>query len=145
MAFNGKIAGAIRNAANGTPKNYAQVSNSFLKAAFDTPKRGYFTEGPMLKAKSMRLAGKSTVVGNTVFSFDKEGICKVIDQGNARLDFEVLIQQNGVQKVEDVVAAPAADAVVVAPVVVEQESSKVEDKPVVEPVKVDKRKKLTAK
>ena len=108
MSDNAKHELAVKNTATGGAKSAVQVVGSFLKAAFETPTRGYFTEGHMLKAKCPRLAGRSTVLGNTVFAFDKDGVCSVLDQGNARVDYELLLQQNGVQKFEE--SAPVIKA-----------------------------------
>jgi len=88
-----------------------------MKNAFDVPRIGYFKEGPMLRAQCKRLAGRSTVVGGTVFTFNDEGVCSVIDQANAKVDFETLCAQNGVSVYTD---APAVVAPV-APVAVKEE------------------------
>lgn len=55
----------------------------------------------LLKAFRKGFAGRACVIGNTVFNFDKDGICRVIDQGNARLDYEVFCRMNGVVPLTD--------------------------------------------
>jgi hypothetical protein len=121
-----KQALAVKNTATGGAKLANQVTQSFLQTSFESNKSANFTEGnmrKMLKARCERLTGRSTVIGNTVFAFDKDGVCNVLDQGNARVDFEILLQQNGVRPfdVAPVVAAPVVAApVVAAPVVAEE-------------------------
>lgn len=61
---------------------------------------GYFTEGMMnakiLKAQCKRMAGRATIIGNTAFKFDRNGICRIANEANVSLDFKVLCRQNGV-------------------------------------------------
>lgn len=64
----------------------------------------------ILIASCPRLRGQTTVIGNTAFSFDKEGICRKSNEGNVSIDFELLCAKNGVTRLDD-------DLVVVAPTV----------------------------
>lgn len=84
-----------------SPKHSGQLMSSLAKQFTAPTTPGYFREGPMLKAMCKRLAGRTTVIGNTVFTFDKAGICRIINQGNTALDYEFLLKQNGVHKLDD--------------------------------------------
>lgn len=139
---------AVKNTASSGGKNSSQVTSAFLRSSFEPNKRENFTEGnmrKMLKARCERLTGRSTVIGNTAFAFDKDGVCSVLDQGNARVDFELLLQQNGVRPFEEAPAvvqeaAPKAVRPVIVPdAPVEDEIEPLEDAPVV--AKSDKKKK----
>lgn len=55
----------------------------------------------MLKAIAKRFANSNQVIGNTVFSFDKDGLTQIIEAGYARYDFEALLTMNGVYAVSD--------------------------------------------
>lgn len=113
-------------------------------------KPGYFTEENMSKtqllvAQCKRLTGRATVIGNTVFTFDKNGITRVISQANNVYDFNMLLRQNGVvhldpntlqplemTKAEDPVILPPADPVVVEPIVIPPAAPAVVE-PIVQP------------
>lgn len=78
-----------------------QIQNSLRenmskKSINATPK-----EGKKLKAKSLRLANRNYTVGDTTFSFDKDGICKVIDTGRALYDYNILITLSGIEALPD--------------------------------------------
>lgn len=55
----------------------------------------------MRKAYCKRLAGRETVIGNTVFKFDKDGICKFKNTyvSTCFEDFDKLCQMNGVKDI----------------------------------------------
>lgn len=59
-----------------------------------------------VKAKCTRLAERSVVVGNTAFSFNKEGVCEVefVGRASAGFDFDLLLKMNGVSKVVEAAA-----------------------------------------
>lgn len=87
-------------------KTPGQVGMGMKNMFFQTNKPGYFTEENMAKAKILRakcprMAGMSTVIGNTVFSFDAEGMCRKISEGHSLYDFDVLCSLNGVTRIED--------------------------------------------
>lgn len=86
-----------------SPKHMGQLGLGVQKLLTQKTTPGYFLPGAtkMLKAKCTRLAGQSTVIGNTAFAFDQKGITRVTDQGNTRLDFDVLCVQNGVVRLAD--------------------------------------------
>ena len=81
-------------------------------------------EAPILKAKCKRLAGRTIVVNNTVFSFDDEGVCSAPDVGDTRTDFRILLKMNGVTEVVETVEeqpTPAAEVKVPDPAPVKKE------------------------
>lgn len=105
--FEGRRA-VTRKTLSESPKTSGQLMEALAKKFTQPSRPGYSNEGPMLKARCPRLAGRTHVIGNTVFPFDKHGICRIPDAGNNRLDYEVLLQQNGVTPWEDPVATEGA-------------------------------------
>src|SRR5258706_16057376 len=102
MAFEERKEQALKSSADAAPKTPEAVRWSFLKkAAFEQAPLGYFTEANMsvkkLQACWPAMANKTTVINNTVFAFDKNGVCTVLDEGNTRLDYELLLQKRHVQ------------------------------------------------
>lgn len=61
----------------------------------------------MLKAKSRFDIETNVVIGKTVFSFDKNGICEVPDVGYAGYDFNTLLQRPGVELYRELSEKPA--------------------------------------
>jgi hypothetical protein len=51
---------------------------------------------PELIAYCKRLASRNITVGNTLFKFNKNGRTSVLDLGNNRLDYAILLRMNGV-------------------------------------------------
>jgi len=60
-------------------------------------------KGKVLQASSKRLAGRTIVVGNTNFSFDKNGICTNKPNGRASrgADFITLCKMHGVADISE--------------------------------------------
>ena len=71
--------------------------------------------GETMKAKCIRLADRSVLVGKTVFAFDRFGLCVVIPDGRGgySVDFANLLKLNGVKEVKDVAPAPSVPAALV--------------------------------
>lgn len=63
---------------------------------------------PMLLARCKRLAGRTKIVGHTVFKFNAMGICHARDVGTAASDFKALIRLNGIERItlDDIEMAP---------------------------------------
>jgi hypothetical protein len=102
------------------PKTAGAVGLGLMKNLAQVTQLGYKTEGSMLKAQCKRLAKRVHVIGNTVFRFDAEGICRVVDQGFNASDFDMLCKQHGVVRLDTetelpVGVAPPAPAAVEAP------------------------------
>ena len=138
---------ATREAAAKNPRSPAQAAMSVAKNFTQPTKPGYFTEENMSKtqllvAQCKRLAGRATVIGNTVFTFDKNGIARIISQANNVYDFNVLLRQNGVVQLDadtlqplDVTAPdPIVEPVILPPIIVEPVVMPPADPVVVEPV-----------
>lgn len=58
-------------------------------------------ETTMLKAYSKKYKERNLLIGNTSFSFDREGYCSIEDVGNNRVDYELLLKLNHVTAVVD--------------------------------------------
>jgi len=105
-AHEAKRATTRENLAKGS-KTVGQLLLGLHKTAREAaPNKEVNMAAKWLKAKCMRLAGRSTVIGQTAFAFDIDGLCKTLDQGNARVDYQVLIAQNGVTEVMDAPMSP---------------------------------------
>jgi hypothetical protein len=92
---------ASRKRASESPRGPAAVALGLQKTLIGVARPGYFTEGAMLKAQCKRLTNQCTVIGNTVFRFDKNGITRTINQANVLYDFNELLKQNGVIELND--------------------------------------------
>lgn len=97
-----------------SPRSLAQTTEPLKKAQFEPVVIAKF-EGPTMKARCNRLAGRVVVVGRTAFSFDMEGVCKLPKRGRASevSDFQLLLKRPGVEEIKVVAAweeipAPAA-------------------------------------
>lgn len=101
MNADNKQALSIKHAASSASKNAYQVTGSFIKSSFEEKQPVWLRKVIMLKARCLRLAGQTTVIGSTVFSFDVSGVCSVENLGNAKVDFDILLQQNGVLPFEE--------------------------------------------
>lgn len=75
-------------------KNLHELAVQMKPSLFN--ESSYLEVKNMLKAKCIRLSGHNLVIGNTVFSFDKDGLAETPDLGNARYDFEALLKLHGV-------------------------------------------------
>lgn len=111
---------ATRETLMQAPKSGGAVGLNLLKLATKVAPLGYKTEGPMLKAQCKRLAGRAHVINNTVFRFDENGICRLIDQGYDGAAFELLCKQNGVVRLDPETELPMGQQPAAAPAVVEE-------------------------
>lgn len=85
----------------GKPKSVYEVLKSAADADLRMAKNKSVKtkrEVHVLKAKCKRLAKRTIVVNNTVFSFDKNGITSVENVGNTLNDYRVLLRMNGVSE-----------------------------------------------
>lgn len=113
----------------GKPKSVYEVLSTLAKTD-EAVAKGNKTmskkKTQILKAECKRLAGRTIVVNNTVFSFNDDGVSEVENFGNVSLDFKVLLRMNGVSEIIDKkVETP-------------QETKKTEEKKPVLPKKVEK-------
>lgn len=91
-------------AATASGKTVGQVLSGIRKNVTNPTRKGYFTEGDMIKvlrAQYKPLAGRTDVINNTLFVFDKNGITRVLDQGNTRNDFNVLLGRHGCVELDE--------------------------------------------
>jgi hypothetical protein len=117
---------------NEAPRRSAgQVLTSFLSNAFSEQEqiRSVGKMPEMLKAQWRGMAGRTAVIGNTVFAFDSDGICEVPNWGNTLLDFELLLSRPDVFRVPP----PETQVEIVPETVASAEEPVVEDE-AVEPV-----------
>lgn len=54
-----------------------------------------------LMAKALRFKDNTVTIGNTVFSFDTNGITKIKDTGYTLYDFNELLKMNGVTEIKE--------------------------------------------
>jgi hypothetical protein len=109
---------------NRSPKSAIDVLAAFNKVRNEMAPIAHTNDGPKLKARCRRMALRNLLVGNTVFSFDKDGISVTVDTGRVREDYEQLLMMNGVDAVSDAASSSegSAPAVENAPVVEENDS-----------------------
>jgi len=84
---------------NTAPKSLMAAISPLTAAQFKTDTSVF--SGDTMKARCKRLAGRTVVVGNTAFAFDKQGICAVKPRGRAteRSDFNMLLKMSGVEEI----------------------------------------------
>lgn len=106
---------ALAKAAAGGGKSVTAITSSFMKGSMAAPAPKEKKMQKILVSRCRRLAGQATVVGTTVISYNKDGICHLPDHANASVDFEAHCRQNGVERLADIMvgmgdeeAAPAA-------------------------------------
>lgn len=102
---------ATREAAAKSQRSPGAAAMGIAKNLAQPTRPGFFNEenmapSQMLAAQCKRLAGRSTVIGNTVFAFDKDGICRVINHSNVIYDFAILLRQNGVIVLDPITLRP---------------------------------------
>ena len=82
---------------NDSPRSLFEVTKELSKSAFNKALNLSNVKGAkMLRAQCKRLASQNYVIGNTVFSFDKDGIVCIPDMGRQSEDFKHLLRLNGV-------------------------------------------------
>lgn len=95
-----------------------KLIDNIMKVAGQTSPSDPWKDMPMITLKHRWMRNRNLVAGVTTFSFDGEGIAKVRDVGNARLDVEQLVKHSkGLVTVVDTEAPKAAEPAAKAPVV----------------------------
>ena len=90
-----------RKAVTPAPKSIYDITKLVRTGAYEEVSLGYATSGPVLKARAKRFIDQNVVIGNTAFSFNKDGIMTIINSGYVLYDFEVLVKMNGVEEIKD--------------------------------------------
>jgi hypothetical protein len=76
-------------------KTTGRLFNSTFQASMTPLEKDPWKDMPMITLKHRWMRNRNLVAGNTVVSFNQDGIAKVRDVGNARLDVDKLVQHFG--------------------------------------------------
>lgn len=96
-SFDRKVIAASKNA----PQSLQTVMQAINKVFIQEIPKPNMKDIKMIKIQCKRLAGRTDVVGNTIFKFNKDGIATVPDVGRTRDDVDLICRKNGVSLVED--------------------------------------------